>query len=136
MGLIQIGNFAAECIVSALMAFFTRSTFIVRNLVGIGNENVSAMAGINNGVCSELKKDVPSLILINVLVTLYHWPCFTSHRNVYQGLFLLQTITTGFQILVPNDINNVTSIKPEIIIQYLRKFQHKVKLDGCRIKMQ
>ena len=30
----------------------------------IGKDNVSVMAGINNGVYAELKKDVPLLILI------------------------------------------------------------------------
>ena len=63
-GHIQIEKSDAESIVSALRAFLTHNKCIVANQVGIGNDNASIMAGINNGVYTELKKDVPLLILI------------------------------------------------------------------------
>ena len=43
---------------------FAHNKFDVKNSVLIGNDNASVMAGINDGVDTELKKDVPLLILI------------------------------------------------------------------------
>ena len=55
----QIDRCDAENIVSALMKFLAHSKFDVENLVVIGVDDASTLAGINNGVHTRVKKDVP-----------------------------------------------------------------------------
>ena len=44
----------------------THSRFDIKNQVGIGNDNASVSVWINNGVYTELRKDVPSIIMNEV----------------------------------------------------------------------
>ena len=54
-----------ERILLALKAFFAHNKFVVKNLIEIDTGNTSVMVAMNNGVYAEIKKYVPSLILIN-----------------------------------------------------------------------
>ena len=64
LDLIQIEKCDAESIVSAHMVFLAHNKFDIKNLVRIGNDNASAMVEINNGVYTNLRNDVSSIILI------------------------------------------------------------------------
>ena len=46
------------------MTFLAHNEFDVENLVVFGNDSASAMSGINDGVYIELKKGIPTIILI------------------------------------------------------------------------
>ena len=57
---IQIEKCDAKNFASAFRAFLAHSTFDVKNLFGISNDNnVSVMAWINNGVHTKLRKVFP-----------------------------------------------------------------------------
>ena len=94
MDLIQIEKCDTENIVSALRASLAHNKFDIDNVVGMGNNNASAMAGIN-----KVKKSYSFINPDEMCSSPCHWPCLMPLQNAYQGLFLLQKVTTGFQII-------------------------------------
>ena len=70
------------------------------------------MDGINNGVFSKLKKDVPSLILIKCAC--HSLPLAVSYAasESLPRTFLIAESTSGLIILVSDNKNTETGIKP------------------------
>ena len=88
-------------------------------MVVISADNTSVMAGINNDVCTKLKEDVPSIILMTCTCHSMPLSMFYVAIDVYQGLFLLQKVKTGFHILLSDNGNTITCAKPKMIIHHL-----------------
>lgn len=57
----------AEGIVSAIKRTLKHFDLRIENLMGIGTDNASVMVGVNNGVFSRLKQEIPHLVLVRCL---------------------------------------------------------------------
>ncbi|XP_075151745.1 E3 SUMO-protein ligase KIAA1586-like [Haematobia irritans] len=64
LGLVQLDSGDAVGIVNALLEVLNNWKLDPKHLIGIGTDNASVMTGRNRGVYAELKKRIPSLILI------------------------------------------------------------------------
>lgn len=64
LGLLHIENGTADCLVTAIKMLLNKSNLNLSNLQGIGTDNASTMVGVNNGVFTKLKEEVPHLVLI------------------------------------------------------------------------
>lgn len=62
--LVELDAGNAESIVAALKNVLAKYKLNIKNLKGIGTDNASVMVGINNGVYTKLKQDIPNLVLI------------------------------------------------------------------------
>jgi len=62
--LIYIEDSTAESIVNAIKKLLIDAKLQLIKMQGIGTDNASTMIGINSGVYTRVKKDVPYLILI------------------------------------------------------------------------
>lgn len=67
LDLAELHECNAEGIVSAIKKTLKRFDLRLENLMGIGTDNASVMVGVNNGVHSKLKEEVPHLILVRCL---------------------------------------------------------------------
>lgn len=64
LSLIQIESGDAITIANCVVAELNKRKIPIKNMVGIGTDNANVMVGKNKSVFVELKKSVPSLILI------------------------------------------------------------------------
>ncbi|KAF2879095.1 hypothetical protein ILUMI_27072 [Ignelater luminosus] len=67
LDLAELHECNAEGIVSAIKKTLKRFDLRLENLMGIGTDNASVMVGVNNGVFTKLKEEVPHLILVRCL---------------------------------------------------------------------
>lgn len=64
LGVVELKECTAVGIVSSLKEKLMAMKLNFKNLVGIGTDNASVMVGINNGVYTLLKKEIPHILLI------------------------------------------------------------------------
>lgn len=64
LGLIEIEDGPAECIVRAMKNMLSDAKLNLQNMQSIGTDNASTMVGINSGVYARLKAKIPHLTLI------------------------------------------------------------------------
>lgn len=68
--LVPIIECNADGLVEAVKNTLKEFQLQLSNVIGIGTDNANVMVGINNGVYQKLKQEVPSLILIRLVVFL------------------------------------------------------------------
>ena len=66
LGLVEIENGTALCIVNAIKKLLKDVNLDPKHLIGVGVDNANVSTGLNNGVCELLKRELklPSLIMI------------------------------------------------------------------------
>lgn len=118
MAELESGN--AEGIVNCLKSELKKFKLNIKNLIGIGTDNASVMVGCNKSVYTELKKEVPHLILIQcvchsvqlatnyackeclprnlefLVYETYNWFKSSSRQSAYKLLY--ETINNGMVI--------------------------------------
>lgn len=67
LALTKLETCNAEGIVNTLKKTLEEMKLDLQNLIAIGTDNASVMIGVNNGVYTKLKAEVPPLILIRCL---------------------------------------------------------------------
>ncbi|KAJ4444446.1 hypothetical protein ANN_06238 [Periplaneta americana] len=64
LGSVELEQGNADCIVSAIKSLLSDYELDIKQMRGLGTDNASVMAGINNGVHQKLKQEVSNLVSI------------------------------------------------------------------------
>lgn len=67
LDLAELSECNADGIICAIKRTLDRFELSLSNLMGLGTDNASVMTGINNGVFTKLKQEVPHLVLVRCL---------------------------------------------------------------------
>lgn len=96
--LAELTSCDAESIVQAIKTTFLKHNLSLNNLVGIGTDNASVMAGVNNGVYAKLKQEIPGLVLIRcVCHSLQLAVSYATKQNLPRNLeYIIEETYTWF----------------------------------------
>lgn len=64
LALQELQQYKAEAIVSALLDGLRAKGLKPENLVGVGVDNASVMTGVNSGVYTRLRQDLPHFVMV------------------------------------------------------------------------
>ncbi|KYM95346.1 hypothetical protein ALC62_14007 [Cyphomyrmex costatus] len=130
MAILESGN--AKDIVKCLKNELEKFKLNIKNLIGIGTDNASVMVGCNKSVYTELKKDVPDLILIRCVchsIQLAINYAYASERDVSRERIDRQDLRRG--AVTHRDHGKILE-RPESIFRLFGKARHSAKRSATR----